>query len=544
MIMQDDVAETTEVQERRPRRRWPWRSRFRLAAVVLVVLGVAGWRYGWPPRSWQTTVCRLEEIDWLEAARLRPECISPDSQYGARNVLLAPGELGESGVPVFDLSQKSWIDRGILSLRRKMIPQLRFPDLAGKKFRAGVFWVDVPAEHLEEPAGALDPAAAYGVLCMCAASESWHEAAELIVDLNRNRDLTDDPVMTLSDVWSHEDENEYTERKWYVRVFDSIELARTVSGDESVEELPATVAAIPALQVTDQQDDGEEDQLDVAFFPTSYRRGQLIAGDDTHDVVIAPDRTWLGCYVGPAPGCWCVDEGWLGYSPLTAWKYERGCFWGHTLDAEGRELRTGRYQGPTGMLRIETAGGERLRIEHVEFLRRGKDPHMITTWGWAPIPRFSSFTIPFAEHPLPEGEYVVNSLGLTGARESSIWIEAWNGSEKNSAQQFSIRAGQTALFRLPKALKMEAVAAFDVQTAAERTDRVWSSEPDFAKDESADLNVPQPGCKISFEAVMVDPASGNWYSVYPGNDTSSDALRIVITDETGKVVLEDTMEYG
>jgi hypothetical protein len=72
---------------------WTWkRQRIRhVVLALLMVLGLAGWRYGWPPRSRETTVYPLEEIDWYTAARLAPESIQPAG--GGRYVYLLEGSL-------------------------------------------------------------------------------------------------------------------------------------------------------------------------------------------------------------------------------------------------------------------------------------------------------------------------------------------------------------------------------------------------------------------------------------------------------------------
>ena len=543
MAISDDVSGPIEERRPRPRRRWSWQTRFRVALIVLLLLVLAGWRYGWPPRSMETTVTPLEEIGWLEAARLCPECINPEST-AARHVILSPGSLDESGKPVFDLDQSTLADRAVLPLRRQMIPELKLPDLGGKRFYTGVFWVDMPASHEGTPADKLDPASAYGVLLSCKSAQRWEETAELIIDLNRNRDLTDDPVMAISDVWSHKDEDLYTESDWFVRVFEPVKLARAASGQADAENLPDTVDAVPGFQVSYRQKDGEMEGLDLAFFPTSFRRGRLKDAGTMREVIITPDSTRFGRFDGPEPSCLCVDGGWLEEHLFVDWNYDRGRFWGGTLDAEGREFRTGPYQGATGTLRVETAGGKPVQIEMVEFLLRGKPSHSVSSWGWTPIPRLWWYTLPFDEHPLPVGEFEIDSLWLVGDDDSSIAVYARRYEEDHRPQTFSIQANRTTTLRLPKTLKMKALAAVDVRMESRFDERIWSTEPDRVTENSEGWRGPQPGSKVTFEASMTDPATGNHYSVYPGSAASAGAIRLAIQDEAGKIVHEGTMEYG
>ena len=306
------------------RKRWSRSFKVRLTLALLLLLGLVGFRYGWPSRSWETTVCPLEEIGWEEAVRLNSGCIDPGSVGSARNVQLAEGSLDESGKPVFHTPPGWKIDLAVGPLRTAILPKLHLPDLAGKRFRAGVFWLDMPAEYAGEPADALDPAAAYAVLLMCDASRHWEEAAELIVDLNRNRDLRDDPVMAISDVWSGGGENARAKLNWFIRVFKPVELRRSAAGQKAPEGIPAAARALPAINVYYYEGVQEPDRLDLAFCPTSFRRGRLTDGGVTREIVIAPDRTRFGRFDGPTSECWPGGGGWHPRSMLTAWRFERG----------------------------------------------------------------------------------------------------------------------------------------------------------------------------------------------------------------------------
>ena len=304
-------------------------------------------------------------------------CIDPGSVSGARGVQIVEGSLDEAGRPVFDTPRAWMTEPAVGPVRAEILPKLHLPDLAGKRFRAGVFWLDMPAEYEGEPADALDPAAAYAVLLTCDASGRWEEAAELIVDLNRNRDLRDDPVMALSDVWSHEDENTRAKLNWFVRVFEPVELRRSTPEQGAPDVMPATAWALPAINVCYYEGMQEPDRLHLAFCPTSFRRGRLADGDVMREVVIVPDRTRLGRFDGPTPECLPVGGGRHPRSMLTAWHFDRGTFWGAALDAQGRQLRDGPYEGPTGTLRVETAAGEPLKIWRFDLWLRGKEPHAL-----------------------------------------------------------------------------------------------------------------------------------------------------------------------
>ena len=539
-----DAKTSVKKRERRKRRLWPRWLNLRVVLVLLSVLAFAGWRYGWPARSWETTVCPLEEINWQEAVRLAPKCISPGSVSGARGVLLAEGSIDESGSPVFDLEQTWYIDPAIISSRREILSGLELPDLSGRWFRVGVFWVDMAAEHDGAAAGALDPAKAYSVLLMCPKSKRWEDAAELIVDLNRNRDLTDDPALPLSEVWSHEDENTRAELNWFVRVFAPITLLRADSDRVGDETLPTSVRAVPALKVTYHKGELDSYRLPgLAFYPTSFRTGQLTDDGATQTVVISPDRTRFGRFDGPALGCWSIDGGRVTRSPITAWNYERGAFWGCNVDADGRELHDGPYEGPTGAFCAETANGELLRIGRFTLWLRGNAPHMLTSSGWAPIPRFSSLTFPLDIHPLPVGDYGINRLSLVRGRNSTVVIETKNHFMKPSSPAFSINDGQTTRFRLPKTLKLEVLAAIEDRPRRYVTEWVWSSESDTPNDDTNEW-MPQPGRKVALHARMSDPATGNEYAIYYRGSPPLGSLQLVINDASGNTVHQATMEYG
>lgn len=530
------------------RKRWSRSFKLRLALVVFLLLGLVGVRYGWPSRSWETTVCPLEEIGWEEAARLNSGCIDPGSVSGARGVQLAEGSLDEGGRSVFDIPRAWMTEPAVGPIRTEILPKLHLPDLAGKRFRAGVFWLDMPAEYEGEPADALDPAAAYAVLLMCDASKQWEEAAELIVDLNRNRDLSDDPVMAISDVWSHEDENTDAKLNWFVRVFEPVELRRSTTEQGAPDVMPATARALPAINVCYYEGVQEPDRLHLAFCPAFFRRGRLADGDVMREVVVAPDRTRFGRFDGPTPECLPVGGGWHPRSMLTAWRFDRGAFWGATLDAEGHELRDGPYEGPTGMLRVETAAGEPLKIARFRLWLRGKDPRAIESNGWAPVPRFGSFTLPVTDHVLPVGDYGIARLVVVG-EHGAVVIDTPGHPSIPSPREFSIQGGETTRFHLPKLLEFQAYAVVESRPRPYTIEAVWSSEDDasedaLAKDESAEWKGPRPGCEVTLSVEISDPATGNRYAIYPTSGTPREAIRVVIKDEAGKTVHGGNMEYG
>ena len=141
-------------------------SKWRAIFVLLIVLGIVGWRYGWPARSWETTVCPLEEIDWQTAVRLCPQCIgSASGDCGARSVFLVEGSLDEEKKPVLDLENTRYGDPQFARLCRNILQELVFPDLSGRCFRVGVFWVDTPAGYGDAVTQAHDPAP--GVFASC-----------------------------------------------------------------------------------------------------------------------------------------------------------------------------------------------------------------------------------------------------------------------------------------------------------------------------------------------------------------------------------------
>lgn len=533
--MPDEAVVVAEVVKRR---RFPWKVFLALFMAMPLVLAVVVWRIGWPAKSWETTVTPLEQISWFDAVKLRSDCIQPDGAQGGRSVLLAHGTLDNSGKPVFDFDDEPFGNQRILALRRTLIPELRLPDLSGKQFYAGVFWVDLPAEYEGEPADSLDPAAAYSVLLMCPDSKRWEETAELVVDLNRNRDLSDDPVMAVSRAWLSEGANPDANIRWSSRVFGTINLSRTPTEEETPADLPASVDAIPAFQVF-YSDSDEFHSLALSLFPAFFRQAWLDNNGTMKIVIITPDATRFGRYDGPYIGALPVDGSWFERAPLTEWSYERGTFWGCLLDGEGRELRDGPYQGPTGLVRAETAGGEPMRISHLDLLMHGKVPHNLTSRGWAPIPRLSFLTFPVDEHPLPVGAYSLHSLHVAGKQGSRITVDTRQYSPEYS---FTIRDGQATTFRLPQTLEMEAMASLDVLKPDKTYERIWSSKLDTIQ--SSNKALPQPGCEIDLEIVTTDATTGSRCTVYPGGAGSSNGLHVVIKDESGKVVNSGTMRYG
>ncbi len=529
--------------KRRLRPRW---LNIRVVLVGLILLTYTGWRYGWPTRSWETTVCQLEEIDWQEAVRLTPECIDAGSaSSGSRSVLTAKGSLDESGVPVFKLEHESYIDPEIIPLNREILPTLRLPDLAGRKFRAGVFWLDLPAVYKDDSTdkhNPLAPSAAYSVLVMCKEDQRWEDAAELIVDRNRNRDLTDDPVMRLTDTWSHDGDNPVTKCTWHTRIYDPITLSRTPSARTGKDTLPAEVRAVPAIGLVYISGEQTPDKFYLAFSPTSFRKGKLLSAGIMRDVVIAPDRTRFGRFDGPVPRGWNVDKSPNRRYSLTVWKYERGTFWGCTLDADGRKLRDGPYAGPTGILSAETADGQSLRIMHLGLWLRGDDPRVISSTGWAPVPRFSSCRLPMGEHPLPVGDYGMGMLTLTYGWNTQISVESLRHIMKPSPRAFSIQDGQTTVFRLPKTLKLEAYAKIEERPRPHVIKQAWiSTEP---VDPSSPWKGPQPGSQIKIGVWMSDPANNYSYSIQYLSPSQLDFPQLVIKDPSGKTLQLTKMEYG
>ena len=523
------------------RRWWPRRLTRRVALALLLLLGLAGWQYGWPPRSWETTVYPLEEIGWLEAARLTPAIITPGTLGGgARHALLAEGVLDSSGNPRFEVDPDTYVAPSIAPLYDKILPNLRLPNLAGKHFRAGVFSIDTSAEDKDELATQLDPAAAWNVLLMCDDSKPWEEAAELVIDLNRNRDLTDDPVMTRSDAWSNEFKNTRVGYNWFYRVFDTLELSRTTSEHDDSETTLAKVEILPALMVAYWEGDSAPDRVYLAIYPTFFRKGRLGAGSQVKDVVITPDPGRFGRFSGHMSGIFPVDG---GRRSDPTWNYSRGTFWGYTLDGDGQELRDGPYEGPIGAFCVQTASGERLRIKSFSLRLCGENSHAIASGGWAPVPRLHWFTVPVKTHLLPIGDYLINSLTLTRGRNCLIVIESGLKSEP-SPREFAVHEAETTRLRLPKALDFNAWAALEVRPRPYVTEWAWSSEADSADEEPNAWNGPQPGCKITFGVEMTDPATDNRYAIYRNSVASADAIRVVIRDETGKIVHLGTMEYG
>jgi hypothetical protein len=531
------------------RRLWPGRLNWRVVLALLIVLGLAGWRYGWPPHSRETTVYPLDEIDLYTVARIAPESIQPAG--GGRCVYLLEGSLPEGNPPSFDLEHTRYGtsdmhgDPELVRIRREIFPGLVFPDLAGRRFHAGVFWVDVHVGHEGAPAEPYDPALAYSVLLMCDSSQRYEDAAELIIDLNRNRDLTDEPVIKLSDVWSHEDQNTAAQLTWFVRVFPPVVLSRGVCRHTDGETLAADVQAVPSLSVTYHGDQSEPDRLYLGCLPTSYLKGRITSRGEPRDVLIFPLAPRFGRFDGPSSKSWSISEGGTFYRYHAAeWKYDRGEFWGFTLDAQARELRDGPYQGSTGVLRAETASGQTLRIARCCLWLLGDDPRPIVSDGWTPIPRFSSFRLPHRKQPLPVGEYGVDKLSLVHGWSTFLDIETQWHWYALPGREFTIASDLATSYRLPRTLEVKAYAAIEERPRPYTIEHVWSTESDDTENEAKDWKGPRPGSKLEIGVSMSDPATGHTYSIYHRSDPPPNPLKLVIQDEAGEEVHQGTMEYG
>lgn len=528
----------SEKKRARPRKR-------RVVLALLLVLGIAGWRYGWPARSWETKVYPLEEIEWRTAAQLAPRCFG--SAYGAgsaRNAWLVEGSLGEAEKPAFDFKSLRYMPAESARIYRESVQELVLPGLSGRSFRAGIFWVDEPAGYgVAQQAYA--PTAAYAVLLMCDLSKRIEEAAELIVDTNRNRDLTDDPVMKLSNVWRHDDGNPPADLKWHVRIFEPITLARDADARAAAEGMPATVRAVPTLTVTYYNGQPTPDKVNLEFSPASFRKGRITRGRAVQDVVITPDRTRLGCFNGPSPASWTIGGDDYPRFPLTAWVYERGTFWGFTLDREARELLDGPYRGPSGTLRAETANGEPLRIGSFSLWLRAEDPHQIISAGWAPIPRFESLRLAHRKQPLPVGDYGLSQMTLVPSLNGYIRIKSHRRAIAVAPGEFSIDEAKTTVYRLPSVLKLTVYAAIEERPRPYVIDQAWWTASDDPNQQlQGEWKGPQPGSAIKIGASMSDPASGNSYSLYYRTRVPPDSLRLVIRDESGNIIHQGSMEYG
>ena len=381
------------------------------------------------------------------------------------------------------------------------------------------------------------------VLLMCDSSQRYEDAAKLVIDANRNRDLTDDPVVALSDVWSHADENTAAELNWFVRVFEPVTLTRVAHEQAGGETLPATVRAVPTLTVTYYNGELEPDRMRLELSPATYRRGRITSGEVTQDVVISPDSTRLGRFDGPAPAAWNIGEDGNCRDPLTAWTYQRGTFWGCTLDANARELRDGPYRGSTGALRAETAAGESLRISRFSLWLLGEDPHRIAGAGWAPIPRFPARRLPCWKQPLPVGDYGVTELTLVRGRNSSVVIGSLFHVMARP-REFAIEEGLSTVYRLPKCSKLTAYAAIEERPRPYTIQHVWSTPSNVSQNESEKWKGPRPGSEIKIGVSMSDSATGNTYSIHYRADPPADSLQLVIRDESGTVVHQGTMKYG
>ena len=158
--MTQDAPASAKKQRRYERRPWPRWPKWRVILVLILVLGIVGWRYGWPARSWETTVCPLEEIDW-QMAVLLPQCLGSGWSSGARNVFLTEGSLDEGKKPVLDLENTRYGDSESVRLYRDILHGLVLPNLSGQCFLAGVFWVDTPAGNGDAVAQPYDPAPAH-----------------------------------------------------------------------------------------------------------------------------------------------------------------------------------------------------------------------------------------------------------------------------------------------------------------------------------------------------------------------------------------------
>ena len=509
-----------------------------MAIVVLLLLSVGAWRFGWPPRSMETVVTRLEKITWLEAARLQPSCI-PRSLSAGRQVPLLPGSLDEKGKPVFDAAKATFTEPGTLPARQKILSELMLPDLAEKSFYAGVFWVDMPPDHAPEELEKLEPAQAYAVLLACDKTRRWEQAAQLVLDLNRNRDLTDDPVMTISSLWA--DKVEFFDSKWFLRAFKQIELRRDVLGQDPAGDLPASVDVVPLLNASYPLEGETPNSIELAFLPASFRRGKVPVDGSLTDVVIVPDPSRLGRFDGSSVEFRGLGSDWYISSSDFDWQYDRGYFCGGILNGEGTELRTGPYLGPTGKLRFETAAGESLQIAIIQCLLHGPPCHTVCSSGWTPIPRFSWYTLPLAEQPLPAGEFNIEWVQLVTANDS--WI---NISRRNATPlTFQIESDRSTTIRLPRGLKMDASANVEVTGAMDLPEQVWSSDP--VRNAAIDPDrraLPQPGCQVTLAVKITDPATNLRYLIYPGTDSQGGPVQVAIRDETGNTVHESAMGYG
>ncbi len=540
---------SAEIDRQGERRLWPGRLNWRVVLALLMVLVLAGWRYGWPPRSRETTVYPLEEIDWYTAAQMAPGSISPDS--GGRFVYLLEGSVSEGNRPAFDLEHTRYGARDmygapeLVQIRRDIFQELVFPDLAGRRFHAGVFWVDLHVGHGDASAEPYDPGLAYSVLLMCDPSQRYEEAAELIIDLNRNRDLTDDPVIKLSDVWSHEDQNTAAQLAWFVRVFPPVMLSRGVCRRADDQPLPADVQAVPSLSVTYYEDQSEPDRLRLGFLPTSYRKGRITSQGEPRDVVLFPLAPRFGRFDGPSSRSWSIsDGGTFRRFQAAEWRYDRGAFWGFTLDAQASELRDGPYQGPTGVLRAETASGQTLRIARCRLWLLGDAPRPIVSDGWTPIPRFSSFRLPHRKQPLPIGDYGVDRMSLVHGGNTFLDIEAPWDPYALPGREFTIEPGLATPYRLPGTLKLTAYAAIEERPRPYTIEHVWSTESDDTESEAKDWKGPRPGSKLEIGVSMSDPATRHTVSLYYRTDPPPNPLKLVIQDEAGGTVHQGTMEYG
>jgi hypothetical protein len=459
---------------------------------------------------------------------------------GARSVFLVEGSLDEEKKRAFE--NTTYADSEFVRLRRDILQELVLPDLSGRCFRAGVFWVDTPAGYGNAGAEPGDPAQAYSVLLMCDPLQRYEDVAELVVDMNRNRDLTDDPVLVLSDTWSHEDENTRAKYQWFARAFDPVTLSRVADVDG--ETLPATVQAVPTLTVTYYDTEPEPHRVDLKFSPSSYRMGRIKRGGVAQEFVISPDATRLGRFDGPVLTSWNIGDDGIHSYHLTAWTYERGTFWGCTLDANSRQLRDGPYRGSTGNLRAETARGESLRIGRFSLWLRGDDPHVINSEGWAPIPRFPSLRFAHCKQPLPVGDYGVTRLTLVRSLNSSVLIESKSHMMSPAPLEFSIEEGTSTVYRLPRVLKLMAYAAIEERPRPHTFQHVWSTTSDIPHTDTEEWKGPRPGSKIEIGVSMSDPATDNTYSIYYRGDPPPDSLQLVIRDESGNTVHQGTMEYG
>jgi hypothetical protein len=496
--------------------------RWRYVLVLLLILGYAGYRYGWPEKPERVaSVVQLEEISWEEALELVGDL------RGSRYIRLTPGEADADGTVAFRLEEipisKNYTMRDTHS---DIISSLQIEGDVNCQYYAGVLWIDLEDASADN---------GYAVLIRCEKTKAWEEGVELIIDMNRNLQLTDDPVLSFFDAWSDSKTIAGNGMRTEKRIFPSVQLTRL----ESKEGLPGSVEAIPCISFYYEKGTRFlSDRISLEFAPTSYRRGTIVSEEGrSFDAVISPDRAVFGQF-GNAYAFYNEiaeeqqrDSTWF----LGQWKSEGDEFWGRTINAEGTEIREGPYEGPIGSLQAETANGERMNILFLHSWRLGDDPRLVSVGVRRVIPRYRWTTLPHRKISLPSGQYGIQQMTLLD-RGWQINISPGKNHGAFPPEAFAIKDDQTTTFQMPDALT-PCLWGYVLNSETKMFEILWSSFEN--EQETNEQETPHPGDDIEIGFGLEDEEMEFFYDL-----SSKEKVHLTITDASDVVVLEYDMEYG